>query len=137
MRTKTGLVLGLICLVFALGCGSSGPSGKVKEFVNLAAKKDYDGVLKLIHTNAQGPSRESNISSLSSNRFISDLSSYGVDSVEILRESESEKQASVDANIFLGSNSSPVHQHFELVKENGEWKVYAWEPYDPRVGPPR
>lgn len=129
MKAKLALALALGFLMCALGCSSSGPSAKVKEFINLAGKSDVEGMLNLMPKGTgQAEARQKNTAFLrGEGDLLFNAATEGVKSIEIVKENENERAATVDASVTFTGQEQGVVYRFELQKEGKEWKVSKWE----------
>lgn len=131
MKTKLTLALALGCLIYALGCKSSSPSGRAQEFLNLASKKDYDSMVKLMPQLFQkAGTREQTVASLRNEKDLTMLEA-GVKSIEIIKEVATDEMAGVDLGVTLSKvkdeDPDKIYYQFELIKEEGEWKIFSWK----------
>jgi hypothetical protein len=134
MKLKLGLTLAFACIVCAASCGlaGSGPSAKVKEFVNLAVKRDSEATLKLMPRGEGDGSaaRLRNSRTLSGDSDLIAVVGEGVKSIDILKETINDKAATVETSVLGVTYAKPVIYRFQLQNENGEWKVSSWRRVD-------
>ena len=112
----------------------SGPSAKVKEFVNLAAKRDSDSESKLkLMAKGEGDeaaAREHNRRILSGNVDLVAIVGEGVKSIDILKETINDKSATVETSILGVTYPKPFVFRFQLQNESGGWKIVEWKLVD-------
>jgi len=134
MRMRLILSWAFVCLICTAGCGlpGSGPSAKVKEFVNLSAKRDSDteSKLKLMGEGDEAAAREHNRRILSGNVDLVAIVGEGVKSIDILKETINDKSATVETSILGVTYPKPFVFRFQLQNESGGWKIVEWKLVD-------
>lgn len=136
MTMKRRLSVAFACLICAASCGlpGSGPAAKVKEFVNLTAKRDSDSESKLkLMAKGEGDeatARERNRRILSGNVDLVVVVGEGVKTIDILKETVNGKSATVETSILGVTNPKPFVFRFQLQNESSGWKIVEWRLVD-------
>ena len=129
MKMKLVLALILGCLIFTCGCSGSGASAKVKEFVNLAGKRNIEGMLKLMPQGEGGGStaHDRNRDAVMNDMDLISIASQGVTSIDILKETANDKTATIEASVLGVAYPKAVTYTFQLQSEKGEWRILQWK----------